>query len=234
MITMERDEHSKYALAAVCLIVAAIVINSGYLSPAAPDEGAQAPPANVEYMYPCSVDQGFNFDRGNQDIVCHINSLKIDNNEYASDLSVTDPETGQPVNVFGVGSSMYWNGGYADPVQFSTQISVANKNQIASLIHRTMSNTEMEVSFTVYQYDPGSGRYFKAFHTDGKKLRCNVYKSGGELALSIDDEPSFEVQSPLNFALSLGAMPLTEYREQEYIHTASSVSATQPRQFGRA
>lgn len=234
MIIVEMDDHAKYALVAVCLVVAAIVLNSGYLSPAAPEEGAQAAPANQEYMYACDLQQGFNFDNGRQDTVCHINSLKIGSDEYVSDLTVNDPETGQPVNVFGVGSNMFWVGGYADPVHLMAQISTANKNLIATMVHTSMSNTEMELSFTVYDYDPVAGRYYKAFHTDGKKLKCRIQKSGGELNLEMGTDQGMEVMSPRNFALTFGAMPNEEYREQQYIHTASSVSATEPKQFGRA
>ncbi len=233
MITVGMDEHAKYALVAVCLVVVAIVINSGYLSPAAPGEEAKAPPANVEYMYTCDMEQVFNFDQGYQGTVFHVNSLKIAGQQMRSDLTVADPTTGQPIKVIGVGADMYWGGGYTDPLQFSTLVSTDNKNQIVGLLQTSMSNTDMEVSFTVYDYDPVAGRYYKAFHTDDKKLNAQVLRAGGELNLFVDDADPVTMD-PITWMFAVGAVPLTEYQEQEYIHVASSASATEPKQFGRA
>lgn len=186
----------------------------------------------AEISFNASVAQGFNFEKDAQDCVGHINSLKIGDKELKSDLTVTDPEdVSKTVKAFGILSSIYWKGGYADPVQFSCQISTDNKNIIATLVHKSMSNTEVDLAFTVYDYDPKEKKYYKCFHTNAVKLACLIYKSGGELAMTLDMEQGAEVVSPKNYQFNLGAMPQDKAQE---IHLAVSVSDKLVKQFGIA
>ena len=176
----------------------------------------------AESSYSCSVSQGFNFQKDEQILVGHINSLKIGETELKSDLNVTDPEdVNKTIKVFGVASSIYWNGGYADPVQFACQVSTDNKNLLTTLKHKSMSNTEVELLFTFYDYDPKEKKYFKCFHANDTKLKGLVEKAGGALNLDIDMDQSMEVVSPKNYNFSLGVMP----QDQEMaIHLAVSVT----------
>ncbi|MEW5804190.1 MAG: hypothetical protein AB1847_19005 [bacterium] len=164
----------------------------------------------AELSYSCSVSQGFNFEKDQQPLVGHINTLKIGDQELKSDLQLTDPLDVSKVpllTVFGVVNSIYWAGGYSDPVQFSCQVSTANKNLLATLQHKKLSNTEVIFSFTIYDYDPTAKKYYKCFHTDGKPLEGLIYKSGGSLAMNMYTEQSMEVPSPKNYTFALGVMP---------------------------
>ena len=177
----------------------------------------------AELNFSCDVSQGFNFQRDVQTPVGHINKLKVADKELAEDIAITDPEnvTGDPVKVVGIISSMYWRGGYADPIQFGCQVSNANKLTLAVLSHSELSDTTVEVSYTNYDYDPDEKKYYKCFHTDGAVLKGLIEKAGGELAIEIDTEQSMEVVSPKNFAFTLGVMP--EDMAQD-THLAMSVS----------
>ncbi len=182
--------------------------------------------------YSCSVGQAFNFQKDEQVTVGHINYLKIGDTILASDLNVTDPrDLAKIVKVFGIVSGISWNGGYADPVNFSAQVSVPNKNKLATLQHKTLSNTEVEVQFSVYDYDPKAKRYYKCFHSNDIKLKGLVLKSGGELAMNIDMDQSSEVPSPKNHTFSLGVMPQDVGQQ---IHLAVSESAKFVKQWGVA
>ena len=162
----------------------------------------------ADNFYQCSVNQGFNFEKDQQDFVGHINNISIGGSDLKSDLSVTDPEdVGNKVKVFGVMSNISWRGGYADPILFNSYISTENKNAIATLIHRTMSNTEVKFEFTVFSFDPNEKKYYKAFHSDGARLAGLVNKSGGELDMYIDMDQSTEVMSPRNHLFVIGIMP---------------------------
>ena len=184
----------------------------------------------AESSYTTSVRQGFNFEKDSQELVGHINSLKIGDKEMKSDFTVTDPEdVSKTVKVFGVMSSIFWLGGYADPVQFACQVSTENKNIIATLLHKSMSNTEVELEFTVYDYDPQQKKFYKCFHTNAVKLKCLIHKSGGELEMQLDSDQSQEVVSPKNYAFMLGAMPQDESQQ---IHLAVSVSDKFVKQYG--
>jgi hypothetical protein len=186
----------------------------------------------AESSYTCSVSQGFNFEKDSQAQVGHINYLKIGDTALNSDLSVTDPaDVKKTVKVFGVVSSIYWKGGYANPVQFSAQVSVDNKNKLATLQHKTLSNTEVEIQFTVYDYDHKVKKYFKCFHSNSIKLKGLVLKSGGELAMNIDMDQSSEVPSPKNHAFSLGVMPQDLAQE---IHLAFAESNKLVKKWGVA
>jgi hypothetical protein len=188
----------------------------------------------AESSFQCSVNQGFNFEKDAQVLVGHVNSCKIGDQELNSDMSVDNPEevTGDNVPVFGVLSSVYWNGGYADPVQFTCQVSNENKTLLAKLVHAELSNTEVEYEFTVYDYDPNEKKYYKCFHTSGEKLQGLVYKSGGELAMNIAMDQSGEVVSPKNFTFALGVMPYEEAEQQ--IHLAFSLSDKLVKKWGIA
>ena len=177
----------------------------------------------AELSYSCDVSQAFNFQKDVQTPVGHINKLKVSNKKLAEDIAITDPEnvTGDPVKVVGVVSSMYWAGGYADSMQFGCQVSNANKLTLAVLSHSELSDTTVEVSYTIYDYDPDEKKYYKCFHTDGAVLKGLVEKSGGDLNISIETDQSAEVMSPKNFAFTLGVMPEDEAQEA---HLAMSVS----------
>jgi hypothetical protein len=122
---------------------------------------------------------------------------------------VQDPEA-EPdtfVGVFGVASGIYWNGGYAEPIQFSCQVSNTNKVKIATLTHQKLVNTEVIFKFNIYEYDPEEKKYFKCFHTDDAEIKGIIQKSGGQLAISISMDQSDEVISPQNYSFQLGVVP---------------------------
>jgi hypothetical protein len=174
----------------------------------------------AELSYSTSVGQGFNFQKDEQHMVGHLVSCKIGDTELKADLNVTDPEdTASRVKVFGVMSGIYWNGGLAEAVQLACQVSNDNKVEIATLTHKSLSNTEVVMKFNVYDYDPDEKVYYKCFHTKDAELTGLIEKSGGDLNLGIDTDQSAEVMSPKNFAFSLSVMP--EDIAQE-IHVAVS------------
>ena len=148
-----------------------------------------------------------------QNPVGFIEYLKIGDTEIRSDFSVIVPTSKSGQNVVGVLSSIYWLGGHADPIHFSSQISKANMNTIASMIHRTLGNTEVEFAFSVYDYDSQAKSYYKSFHTNSVPLQGLIQKAGGELAIAIDPAPSSEVTDPSNFRFTLGVVP--QDRSQE-------------------
>ncbi len=175
----------------------------------------------AEVSYNADVTQGFNFEKDRQTIVGHINYLKIGDQELKSDLNVSNPEdSSQLVKIFGVASYIFWGGGYAEPIQYSCQVSTANRVALATLTHVKLENTEIDLQFTFYDFDPVEKQYFQCFHTDGQKVKGLVEKSGGELNMMIDADQSMEVVSPKNFTFQMGVMP----QEQDMaLHIAMSM-----------
>jgi hypothetical protein len=184
--------------------------------------GVLVPLFAASSSFTCNVSQGFNFEKDSQELIGHINYLKIGDIEMKSDLNVTDPANiKNSVKVFGIASGIHWNGGYAEPVTFACQVSVENKNKLATLQHKAMANTKVEFQFDIYDYDPKAKKYYKCFHSNGKKLKGLVLKQGGELAMNIAMDQSSEVVSPKNHTLQLGVMPQDQAQE---IHLAFSTT----------
>jgi len=176
----------------------------------------------AESSFSCSVSQGFNFQKDEQILVGHIVACKVGETQFDADLNVSDPEdAANTIKVFGIVSGIYWNGGYADPVQFSCNVSNANKVQISTLTHKSLANTEVIFKFNIYDYDPKEKKYYKCFHANDTDLNGLVSKSGGELEMRIDSDQSEEVVSPKNFNFQLSVMPQDKNME---IHVATSLS----------
>ncbi|SCY39080.1 hypothetical protein [Desulfoluna spongiiphila] len=183
--------------------------------------------------YPCDVSQGFNFQKDIQCLVGHLTALKIGDTEFSPDLAVSDPtkigEDESTSKVVGVLSHIYWDGGYADPIQCSFQISTASKTEAAVLQHTKLSDTNVEFQFIVFDYDPDKKKFYQACHTNETAIKGLVEKSGGSLAINVDLSPSGEVVSPINYAMYLGIMP---QEEEQDVHFAVSEDAKFVKKWG--
>jgi hypothetical protein len=158
--------------------------------------------------YNCDVSQGFNFQKDQQTVVGHIDTLTIGDIEFKADLNVADPlNSTERIKVVAVASYIEWQGGYADAIVFSGQVSTENKKDAVLLQHKDLANTAVEVNFTIYDYDPDAKKYYQAFYTDDTALEGLVQKTGSELVLQISSDQSMEVASPKNYVFSLGVMP---------------------------
>ncbi len=176
----------------------------------------------ADINFSTSVSQGFNFQKDEQELVGHIVSCKIGDTELEADLNVSDPaDPTKLVKVFGVMSGIYWNGGYADALQFSCQVSNSNKVKLATLTHTSLSNTEVTFKFNIYDFDPKEKKYYMAFHANDTDLKGLVEKSGGSLSMNIEMDQSMEVVSPKNFCFNLGVMPQDV---DQQVHLAVSMS----------
>lgn len=167
----------------------------------------------------CSVIQCFSFERDSQDVIGHLTSLKIGTCDYAKDLEVQDPteiNDSTKIKVVGVLSGIFWNGGFADPISFNCQISTANKQESVVLQHSTLSDTSVEFSYAVYDYDPIQKVYYKAFHTGTTYLKGLILKSGGGLSFGVEMDESREVVSPKNFGFYLGVTPQADAQVIQY------------------
>ena len=188
----------------------------------------------AESSYTCDTSQGFNFQKDQQPLVGFVDVFNIsEGGELVSDIAVTDPENiggDARLTVFGVINDIYWSGGYTDPIQISCQVSNENRKVLASLLHASLSDTSAQLKFTVFDYDPEAKQYFKAFHTEDETLECLILKQGGDLALSVEDEPNPSVPSPLNYTLQVGLMPHDE--AEAAIHIGIDVATKLAKQWG--
>lgn len=166
----------------------------------------------------CNVFNGFNFRRDLQDKIGHITKLKIADKQLDADFTegIIDPETEKDVKVVGIISGFDWPGGKAEPFSFSFQVSITNKNEIATLIHSEMKSIAVEVAFEIFEYDPDKKKFFKSVHTNDVALKALLSVHGGQRDLTLSDEPGYEVQQPLNYEMTMGVVPEDMSQEIHY------------------
>ena len=141
----------------------------------------------------CGVSSGFNFAADNQSQIGYITSLTIGSSTLRSDFSVKDPTTGTSIQVVAVLSKVSWAGGQSDSISFNGQVSTTNKQTLALLLHQAMSNTQVQIGFKVFTYDPIAKKYYKSFFpaTDAT-LKGLIAKSGTAPQLTIASSQSSE------------------------------------------
>lgn len=171
-----------------------------------------------------SMYQGFNFKKDTQDPVGYLINLKIGTQDLAQSFTdLVDPEDfSKKVKGVGVVTSCNWGGGLAEPINLTFQVHTKNQQALMVLVNSDLSNTEVEIAFDLYTYDNVKKKYFKCFHTDGKKVKGMVFKSGGQLALNVSQYPDGSVPNPENFASAIGVMPAEDAQTLQW---AASVDA---------
>lgn len=162
----------------------------------------------AQFNRPLSVYQGYNFKKDKQNPVGFLTKLKIGDTEFTADQTCKDPTNPKTdLKVVAVLNHVLWDTGITDAVQLAGQLSTANKQNVAGLVINDLVNTETVFQFSVYEFDPVEKKYFLAFHSNSTDMNGIVEKSGDDLNLHVADDPSSEVQSPLNYAFQTGIKP---------------------------
>lgn len=154
----------------------------------------------------CDVYQGYNFKRDKHTTMGYITKLKLGDTELTADQNCKDP-TEQDVKAVAVLSDVLWETGVTDALYFSGQVSVTSKQSIAQLVYSTMVNVLVVVQFSVYEYDPLAKKYFLCFHSNSTDMNGLLEKKGEDLNLMVADDMSTQVQSPENYAFTIGIKP---------------------------
>lgn len=157
---------------------------------------------------PCDVYQGFNFKKDKQTTVGFVTSIKIGDVQLTADTKVKDPlAPTTDLSVVAVLNHAMWETGVTDAVYLAGQISTANRQSVALLTIMDLTKIEVLFKFTTYEYDPLQKKYFKCLDKDDAELKGLVEKNGQDLNLSVADDASTEVQSPINFSFQIGIKP---------------------------
>ncbi|NOQ35109.1 MAG: hypothetical protein GQ569_04350 [Methylococcaceae bacterium] len=162
----------------------------------------------ADLSFDCSIRQGFNFEKDAQVLVGHLLTMKIGDTELTADTNLTDPEDNtKNVVTLGPIANVYWQGGYADPIVFTFNVSTKNQTATLLLTHTTLTNTLVEFKFKTYAFDQVNKVYYPCYHSGDDVMKGIILKEGGELSLDIGPDPENEVPSPLNYSLSIAIMP---------------------------
>lgn len=155
----------------------------------------------------CSIRQGFNFVKDEQVLVGHLVSISIGGTALSADITLTLPTDYKTAAVVAPISTIHWDGGYADPIHILCNVSTKNQTAVSLLTHTDLSKTDVEFAFNIYAFDQVNKVYYLCFHTDSVVMKGLVLKNGGDLALSIENDPDMTVPSPLNYSMQIGIMP---------------------------
>ena len=159
----------------------------------------------------CSVSQGFAIDKASQADLGYLESLSLGKLALGRDLRVQDPtDSEQTLKVVGVISKVAWEGGLADPISITCQVSASNRLELATLMDAAHSDEEVVFQFTVYGFDPKSDAHFKAFYPVNGDLHGHIRYKKHALAMALGQEAGQAVASPKNFTFSFEVEPADE------------------------
>lgn len=156
----------------------------------------------------CDVYQGFNFKKDKSTTVAFITALKVNDVEIKADITCKDPlNATADLAVAAVCSDIAWGTGTTDAIYISGQISATNRQNLALMLYNDLSKVEVLFKYCTYEYDPATKKYFKCFHSADTEMKGLLEKNGSDLTLSVADDASTEVQSPLNYSFHIGVKP---------------------------
>lgn len=165
----------------------------------------------------------------NQIMVGYIEHVKIGGTELVGDITVADPVSSSRSSVVGVLANISWDGGVEDPIMLTSQISEQNKLLLDSLMLSSLLNSDVELSFTVYNFDSDARESFKCFHTNSGILHGGIYKPGKEYFMQIDSDPWTVPSISKSYSFSLGVVPKPQLQT---IYKANSVKEQLVQQWG--
>jgi len=139
-----------------------------------------------------SQSQGFNYSKDVQEPFGHLVTLTFGGSptglQPQADFAVRDPAHTTAISVVGVLASFSWDGGRNDPIDLDFLVSTANKIFLNDLVHKTLSNTDVTFSFTIWDYDPIRKAYFVALRPQAT-LQGQIAKDGKDLQKRLLDLP---------------------------------------------
>lgn len=161
-----------------------------------------------EYRRILDIYQGYNYKKDKQTPVGYITKMKLAGTDLTVDQTCKDPTNPTTdLKCVAVLSDVLWQTGVTDAVYFSGQISATNRQTVASLIINDLTSVEVVYQFAVYDYDPVAKKYYLAFHCSTTDMNGILEKRGDELNVSVADDASTEVQSPINYSFQIGVKP---------------------------
>lgn len=151
--------------------------------------------------------QAFDWERDAQVPVGHVVSLTIGTKVFTADFEVHAPLDDSNLKAVGIITGAEWAGGHGDFVKLTFNISTKNKQELAMLLHKELSNTSVKVKFNVYEYDPIAKKYYSSFNSTDAELEGIVLKDSGKLQLTLEKSPNETVKSPENYKVELSFVP---------------------------
>jgi hypothetical protein len=155
----------------------------------------------------CDVYQGYNYKKDVQATIGYITKMKIGDTDLDVNQSCKDPmNPTADLKVVSVLGQFDWYAGPTDAIYFTGQLALSNKQKLVLLAFQDLVKVAVVFQFAVYEFDPAAEKYFKAATCDAA-LNGILEKNGADLNLSVSNDASTEVQSPLNYQFQIGVKP---------------------------
>lgn len=179
--------------------------------------------------YNCSVEQAMNFKPNAITYTGVINYLSIGTTELKTDLHLVDPtdvSSPQGLNVAGVVSNLFFDGGATQPLTFSFLVSKANQVVLLDMVSGDMPNKDIRIGFTIYYYDVVTKKYYTSFWTQNGTLTGTIASQGQDLALSVDESEYTQIPVPQLFPIGLSIAPTPGVVQNIYVQYSRTAKAT--------
>lgn len=136
------------------------------------------------YNYACSVIPG------GTKTVGIVTDLKIAQCTLTKDLQLNNPMTNQATPGFGQLENVSWSGGVGDPISLTFWCSQSNVMAIKAAQQSTLTNTNVSVAFSVFEYDQVMKQWFVGMNgidgKTGKDLMGSLQVAGSSVRLNVD------------------------------------------------
>ncbi|WP_444893555.1 hypothetical protein ACJJIE_03405 [Microbulbifer sp. TRSA001] len=192
-----------------------------------------------------SVLQGFNAAKDDQSPYGHMTKMIVGKKTLEQNIEVPDfcgidggSDAGSVEKISktaGILESVYYSGGYADPIEISFYTSYENRTILDLLRKRDMECTDVDFELFCARYDPVAGKYFKAMHTNANFNKGEIKKvyNGSsdttELAIDVAQESTDIIQTPELFRVCIEISPKPTAQQ---FHLAVSESAKYVKPWG--
>lgn len=205
--------------------------------------------AGFGYERDLDLEQAFNFRFDRQEPVGFLLSLTMGTARIEQELGMIDPslaDTGSvsataarapmaAVRAVGPLSSIAWELGDTDPIEFCARISPLAKQQLMGVQYAQRSVVDVTVAWATYEYDPLAHKYYVAFASSsggaagGSPAKGQLVKERGKLALKVSAKPSVdELGAPPTFELSFSIVPKDNLTQTLYLATGSTLRLNKP------
>ncbi|GLS25039.1 hypothetical protein [Marinibactrum halimedae] len=192
-----------------------------------------------------NVRQGFNAAKDDQSPYGHLTRMTVGRKQLQQNIEVPDfcaldagagKDSVEKVSkTVGILESIYYSGGYADPIQISFYTSYENRTILDLLRKRDMECTDVDFDIFCSRYDPVVGKYFKAMHTAEQLNKGEIKKvyngasDSAELAIDVAQDATDIIQTPELFRVCIEISPKPTSQK---FHLAVSESAKYVKPWG--
>lgn len=171
-----------------------------------------------------SLSQSAAFKGGVESAFGHVLGLKIGSVELAADLQTENPMTKKKDAAVGILASYGWNGGLKGVMNFTFNVSAANKKKLDAALKTAPMDLTAEIDYRIYAYDSKAKGFYIATKSFTIPQRGILNKTAKDLPsmkltslplqcvlkktdVTVSDSPSEALSKPVTYVVHLAVLP---------------------------